>query len=58
VTYEIVCSKYKDAAKGTFVKNFLTYTSDAGQAKLKQLGYAPLPAELQTKVKASIAAIS
>ncbi|MEP7019426.1 MAG: phosphate ABC transporter substrate-binding protein PstS [Pseudonocardiales bacterium] len=58
VTYEIVCSKYKDAATGTFVKNFLSYTSDAGQAKLKQLGYAPLPAELQTKVKASIAAIS
>ncbi|MDT4973412.1 MAG: phosphate transport system substrate-binding protein [Pseudonocardiales bacterium] len=58
VTYEVVCSKYKDAAKGTFVKNFLNYTVDAGQALLPGLGYAPLPAELQTKVKASVATIS
>jgi phosphate transport system substrate-binding protein len=58
VTYEVVCSKYKDAAKATFVKNFLSYTADAGQAALPQLGYAPLPAALQTKVKASIATIS
>ncbi|HJQ43721.1 MAG TPA: phosphate ABC transporter substrate-binding protein PstS [Jatrophihabitantaceae bacterium] len=58
VTYEIVCTKYSDAAKGTFVKNFLGYASDAGQAKLAQLGYAPLPTSLQTQVKASIATIS
>ncbi|GAB2472877.1 type 2 periplasmic-binding domain-containing protein [Jatrophihabitans fulvus] len=58
VTYEIVCSKYKDAAKGTFVKNFLTYTSGAGQSSLLQLGYAPLPDSLKSKVQASIAKIS
>jgi phosphate transport system substrate-binding protein len=58
VTYEIVCSKYSDAAKGTFVKNFLNYTVDGGQAALPGLGYAPLPSALQTKVKASIATIS
>jgi phosphate transport system substrate-binding protein len=58
VTYEVVCTKYKDAATGTFVKNFLNYTADAGQAALAGLGYAPLPAELQTKVKAAVATIS
>ena len=32
VTYEIVCTKYASAATGTFVKNFLTYTSSDGQS--------------------------
>ncbi len=58
VTYEIVCSKYKTPAIGTFVKNFLNYTANGGQAALAGLGYAPLPTELQTKVNASIAKIS
>lgn len=58
VTYEIVCTKYSDAATGTFVKNFLSYTATGGQSALAQLGYAPLPAELQTKVEASIAKVS
>jgi phosphate transport system substrate-binding protein len=58
VTYEVVCSKYSDAAKGTFVKNFLSYTVDGGQASLAQLGYAPLPSALQAQVKASVAKIS
>jgi phosphate transport system substrate-binding protein len=57
-TYEIACTTYKDAATGTFVKNFLNYTADGGQSLLAGLGYAPLPAALQTKVKASIAKIS
>jgi phosphate transport system substrate-binding protein len=58
VTYEIACTKYSNAAKGTFVKNFLNYTANGGQTALPQLGYAPLPAALQTKVNASIATIS
>jgi phosphate transport system substrate-binding protein len=58
VTYEIACTKYADAATGKFVKNFLTYTANGGQAQLAQLGYAPLPDTLATKVKASIAKIS
>ncbi len=58
VTYEIVCSQYSDSAKGTFVKNFLTYTAGAGQSSLLQLGYAPLPDSLKTKVQAAIAKIS
>jgi phosphate transport system substrate-binding protein len=58
VTYEIVCSKYSDTAKGTEIKNFLDYTVNGGQSLLPQLGYAPLPAALQTQVKASVATIS
>lgn len=57
VTYEIVCSKYSNAAKGTFVKNFLNYTANDGQSLLAGLGYAPLPSDLQAKVNASIAKI-
>ncbi|CAN5553699.1 phosphate ABC transporter substrate-binding protein PstS [soil metagenome] len=58
VTYEVVCSKYADAAKGTAVKDFLTYISGDGQTGLKDLGYAPLPDVIATQVKASIAKIS
>lgn len=59
VTYEIVCTKYSSSATGTFVKNFLSYTSSsAGQSGLAQLGYAPLPSALQAKVAASVASIS
>ena len=57
-TYEIVCTKYSDAATGAFVKDFLTYTSGDGQALLAAQGYAPLPEELLAKVKASVAKIS
>ncbi|MFN2560809.1 MAG: phosphate ABC transporter substrate-binding protein PstS [Jatrophihabitans sp.] len=57
-TYEIACTKYKDAAAGTFVKNFLSYTASGGQSLLAGLGYAPLPSSLQAKVAASIAKIS
>jgi phosphate transport system substrate-binding protein len=57
-TYEIACTKYKDAATGTFVKNFLSYTASGGQSLLAGLGYAPLPSSLQAKVAASIAKIS
>jgi phosphate transport system substrate-binding protein len=57
VTYEIACTKYADSTTGTFVKNFLNYAADQGQASLAGLGYAPLPSELQAKVKASVAKI-
>ncbi len=40
------------------MKSFLTYTSGAGQTGLPDLGYAPLPASILTKVQASVAAIS
>jgi phosphate transport system substrate-binding protein len=59
VTYEIVCTKYKDATTGQLVKSFLTYTSSqAAQDKLPSQGYAPLPSAILSKVQASVAKIS
>jgi phosphate transport system substrate-binding protein len=59
VTYEIVCSKYKDPTVGAAVKAFLTYTSSsAGQAMLTKVGSAPLPSSILTQVQAAVAKIS
>lgn len=59
VTYEIVCSKGLDAEKTALVKDFLTFfSSTEEQATLEDKGYAPLPADLQTKVQAAVSAIS
>jgi phosphate transport system substrate-binding protein len=58
VTYEIVCSKYSDPKIGAQVKSFLTYTSGPGQDSLKDLGYAPLPDSIKSKVQAAVASIS
>ena len=59
VTYEIVCSKNADAAKQAMIKSFLTYfASPEAQSSLEELGYAPLPADVQTKVAAAVEALS
>jgi phosphate transport system substrate-binding protein len=59
VTYEIVCSKYADAAKGAAVKAFLTsFASDQTQSGLEELGYAPLPKAVQSKVQTAVGAVS
>lgn len=58
VTYEIVCSKGLEAEKTAIVKDFLTYFASAEtQGSLEELGYAPLPADLLTKVKTAVTAI-
>jgi phosphate transport system substrate-binding protein len=58
VTYEIACSKGLAADKTAIVKDFLTYFSSAdAQKKLPDLGYAPLPSDLQSKVQTAVAAI-
>ena len=57
VTYEIVCSK--GSPKAADIKAFLTYTSSTnGQSALTDLGYAPLPESVRSKVATSVAAIS
>jgi phosphate transport system substrate-binding protein len=58
VSYAIVCSKYKDAAKGGLVKAYLSYAASKGQSAADGLGYAALPADLVTKVQASLEAVS
>lgn len=59
VTYEIVCSKAKDPAKVALTKAFLKhFAAVETQKSLEDLGYAPLPAEVETKVTAAIDALS
>jgi phosphate transport system substrate-binding protein len=59
VTYEIACEKGLPSEQAQFVKSFLTYTSSAdGQKVLTNIGYAPLPAEVLTKVQTSVKALS
>lgn len=59
MTYEIACDKGNKAATLPVTKSFLTYiASEEGQALLPDAGYAPLPAEIATKVRASVAALA
>jgi phosphate transport system substrate-binding protein len=59
VTYEITCQKGLQPEQAALVKSFLTHTaSEEGQAKLVELGYAPLPAEILTKVQKTVSTIS
>jgi phosphate transport system substrate-binding protein len=58
VSYEIVCSKAKDATKQALLKSFLTYAVTTGQSSAVTTGYAPLPTALAAKVKTAIAALS
>lgn len=58
-TYEIVCSKYADAAVGQAVRAFLQSTIGPGQAGLNDNnGYVPLPAAFQARVSAAVSSIS
>ncbi|GAA2728800.1 phosphate ABC transporter substrate-binding protein PstS [Actinocorallia aurantiaca] len=58
LTYEIACESGLEGDEGRFVKSFLTYTASAeGQNAIAGLGYAPLPEEVASKVRASVAAI-
>jgi phosphate transport system substrate-binding protein len=58
VTYEIVCERGTPAESLDLLKSYLTYTSsEDGQGKLGDSGYAPLPQNLLTKVQASVKAL-
>jgi phosphate transport system substrate-binding protein len=59
VTYEIVCSKGLDAGKTALVKAFLTHLAGPDvQSGLEEIGYAPVPEEVLTKVRAAVEAIA
>jgi phosphate transport system substrate-binding protein len=58
LSYAIVCSKYKSAAKVPLLKAYLSYAAGAGQAAATGLGFAPLPTTIASKVATTIAAIS
>jgi len=59
VTYEVVCSKGKDPAQAQLTKAFLkSFAAADMQTKLQEIGYAPLPADIQAKVLTSVNALS
>ncbi|UQX02200.1 phosphate ABC transporter substrate-binding protein PstS [Streptomyces sp. RerS4] len=59
VTYEVVCDKGNKPETLATVKSFLDYTaSDAGQKVLTENGYAPIPAEINTKVREVIKSLA
>ena len=59
VTYEVVCDTGNKPETLSTVKSFLTYTaSDEGQRVLSEAGYAPIPAEINSKVRETVAALS
>jgi phosphate transport system substrate-binding protein len=57
-TYEIVCSKYPDAATGAAVKAFMRAAIGPGQVGLDQYGSIPLPTAFQSKIAAAVNAIA
>ncbi|MBT2510859.1 phosphate ABC transporter substrate-binding protein PstS [Streptomyces sp. ISL-98] len=59
VTYEIACDKGNKAETLSTLKSFLTYTaSEEGQKVLSDAGYAPIPAEINTKVRETVSSLS
>lgn len=58
VSYEIVCTKGKDAAKQALIKSFLTYAVGAGQDAAEANGFAPLPTALASRVKTVVGTLS
>jgi phosphate transport system substrate-binding protein len=56
-TYEVVCSKYPDAAVGTAVKAFLQTTIGAGQNGLADNGYVPIPDAFKPRLTTAINAL-
>ena len=58
VSYEIVCSKGKDAAKAKLLKSFLAYAVGDGQDSAEAAGYAPLPDTLTGQVATAVTALS
>ncbi|MBV8965484.1 MAG: phosphate ABC transporter substrate-binding protein PstS [Mycobacteriaceae bacterium] len=57
-TYEVVCSKYPDAATGQAVKAFLQTAIGAGQNGLADNGYIPIPDAFKPKLSAAVNAIA
>ncbi|MFG2501580.1 phosphate ABC transporter substrate-binding protein PstS [Streptomyces sp. NPDC048441] len=59
VTYEVLCEKGNKAESLAATKSFLTYiASEDGQNVLKENDYAPIPAEIISKVRTTVAGLS
>ncbi|MEV0963851.1 phosphate ABC transporter substrate-binding protein PstS [Streptomyces sp. NPDC049910] len=59
VTYEVVCDTGNKPETLDTVKSFLSYTaSDEGQKILTDAGYAPIPTEINAKVRETVNGLS
>ncbi|MFE4172723.1 substrate-binding domain-containing protein [Streptomyces sp. NPDC056909] len=59
ITYEIVCDKGNLPGTLGALKSFLTYTAgEEGQRAVRDMGYAPLPAELAARVRETVRTIA
>jgi len=56
-TWLLIPKQFADPAKGKVVKDFLTWMLDHGEGEAAGMGYAPLPAQVQTMVKKTITTI-
>ena len=56
-TYLLIPRQFADAAKGAAVKQFLTWMLEHGESEASGMGYAPLPAQVQTMVKKTVATV-
>jgi phosphate transport system substrate-binding protein len=54
-TYLLIPKQFADPAKGTAVKDFLNWMLEHGENEASGMGYAPLPTQVQTMVKKTIA---
>src|SRR5689334_9116004 len=56
-TWLLIPKKPADANKGKVIKDFLDWMIDDGEKMVEQLHYAPLPEELQARVKKTISTL-
>jgi phosphate transport system substrate-binding protein len=56
-TWLLIPRQFADPAKGAAVKGFLTWMLEHGESEASGMGYAPLPAQVQTMVKRTITTI-
>ena len=56
-TWLLIPTQFSDPAKGAAMKDFLTWMLAHGESETTDMGYAPLPAQVQTMVKKTIATI-
>ena len=56
-TWLLIPKKPSDGNKGKVIKDFLAWMIDDGQKMVEALDYAPLPSELQSRVKKTISSL-
>jgi phosphate transport system substrate-binding protein len=56
-TWLLIPKQFSDPAKGAAVKGFLEWMLEHGESEASGMGYAPLPAQVQTMVKKTITTV-